>query len=51
MLYGRHYNNFAEFRRAIDGCLDNITTKHRSQLVTLMTHNFQRFNPALFLTA
>ena len=51
VLYGRHYDNFTEFRRAIDGCLDNILTKHRPQLATLMTHNFQRFNPASFLTA
>jgi len=51
VLYGRHYDNFTEFRRAIDDCLDNIPTKHRPQLATLMTHNFQRFNPASFLTA
>lgn len=50
-LYGRHYDNFTEFRRAIDDCLDNIPTKHRPQLTTLMTHNFQQFNPASFLTA
>lgn len=51
VLYGRHYNNFTEFRNAIDGCLDNIPTKHRPQLATLMTHNFQQFNPASVLTA
>lgn len=51
VLYGRHYDNFTEFQRAIDGSLDNIPTKHRPQLATLMTHNFQLFNPASFLTA
>jgi transposase len=51
VLYGRHYKDFTEFRHAIDGCLDNIPTKHRTPLATLMTHNFQRFNPASFLTA
>lgn len=51
VLYGRHYNTFAEFCAAIDGCLDNIPTKHRSRLASLMTHNFQRFNPASFLAA
>ncbi len=51
VLYGRHYENFTEFRRAIDGCLDNIPTKHRPQLATLMTHNFQHFSPVSFLTA
>jgi transposase len=51
VLYGRHYDNFTEYCRAIDGCLDNIPTKHRPRLATLMTHNFQHFNPASFLTA
>jgi len=51
VLYGRHYNSFAEFSKAIDGCLENIPTKYRSQLASLMTHNFQRFNPASFLAA
>ena len=49
-LYGRHYNNFTDFCRAIDGCLDKIPTQHRSRLATLMTHNFQTFKPASFLT-
>ena len=51
VLYGRHYNTFAEFCAAIDGCLDHIPTKHREKLHTLMTHNFQQFNPASFLAA
>ncbi len=51
VLYGRHYNNFSEFCGAIDGCLDNVPTKHRTQLDTLMTHNFQRFDTASFLAA
>jgi transposase len=51
VLYGRHYNTFTEFCAAIDGCLDHIPTKHRDKLQTLMTHNFQQFNPASFLAA
>ena len=51
VLYGRHYNTFEEFSAAIDGCLDKIPTKHREPLKTLMTHNFQRFDPASFLAA
>ena len=51
VLYGRHYSNFTEFRRAIDGCLDSIPTKHRDQLASLMTHNFQQFDTASFLAA
>ena len=51
VLYGRHYNSFIEFRAAIDGCLENIPTKHREKLQSLMTHNFQQFDPASFLAA
>jgi len=51
VLYGRHDTTFAEFCQAIDGCLENIPSKHRSRLALLITHNFQRFNPASFLAA
>jgi transposase len=51
VLYGRHYGTFAEFRAAIDGCLAKIATEHREKLKSLMTHNFQTFNPASFLAA
>jgi len=51
VLYGRHYNDFVEFCKAIDGCLANIPTKHSNGLASLMTHNFQRFHPASLLAA
>lgn len=51
VLYGRHYATFDEFRNAIDGCLEKIPTEHQDKLQTLMTHNFQTFDPASFLTA
>jgi transposase len=51
VLYGRHYNTFPEFCAAIDGCLAKITTDHRKSMKSLMTHNFQIFDPALFLAA
>lgn len=51
VLYGRHYGTFAEFRAAIDGCLAKIPTEHRAALKSLMTHNFQTFDPASFLAA
>jgi transposase len=51
VLYGRHYGTFAEFRAAIDGCLAKIPTEHREKLLSLMTHNFQTFDPASFLAA
>jgi transposase len=51
VLYGRHYATFAAFRAAIDGCLEKIPTEHRAELTSLMTHNFQTFDPASFLAA
>jgi transposase len=51
VLYGRHYKTFLEFCAAIDGCLANIPTEHRESLESLMTHNFQTFDPASFLAA
>lgn len=50
-LYGRHYTTFLEFRTAIDACLEKIPGEHRARLDTLMTHNFQRFDPASFCSA
>jgi transposase len=51
VLYGRHYATFPEFCAAIDSCLAKIPTAHRDSLESLMTHNFQTFDPASFLTA
>jgi transposase len=51
VLYGRHYGTFADFRAAIDGCLAKIPTEYRAALKSLMTHNFQTFDPASFLAA
>jgi transposase len=51
VLYGRHYATFSEFCAAIDGCLGKISTEHRESLESLMTHNFQTFDPASFLAA
>lgn len=43
-LYGRHHDTFANFRATIDDCLSQLATTHRSELETLMTHNFQTFD-------
>lgn len=51
VLYGRHYATFMAFRTAIDGCLAKIPTDHRDKLNSLMTHNFQKFDPASFVAA
>jgi transposase len=50
-LYGRHYESFAQFRGAIDGCLENISTEHRDALKTLMTHRFQMLDNVSILAA
>jgi transposase len=51
VLYGKHYGTFQDFYGAINGCLAKIPTDHREKLNSLMTHNFQTFNPASFLAA
>jgi len=51
VLYGRHYNTFADFRQAIDDCLDKTATEHRRDLERLMSHNFQTFEDVSLLAA
>jgi transposase len=51
VLYARHYATFQAFREAIDGCLSQVTTTHKDELTTLMTHNFQTFDKVSFLAA
>ena len=48
VLYGRHYDTFAAYCGAIDGCLGKIEIDHRKKLSSLMTHNFQTFRNASF---
>jgi len=51
VLYGKYYGTFQDFHGAINGCLAKIPTEHREKLNSLMTPNFQTFNPASFLAA
>jgi transposase len=51
VLYARHYDDFAAFRGAIDGCLSKVETEHRDELKSLMTHKFQTFEDVSFLAA
>jgi transposase len=48
-LRGRYHATFADFRAAIDDCLSQIDSKHRLDLKTLMTHEFQTFENVSFL--
>lgn len=50
-LNSRQHANFADFRRVIDQCLDELPTTHRSQINTLMTLNFQTFDNVSLLAA
>jgi len=51
VLYAHHYDTFAAFREAIDGCLSKIETEHAKGLKSLMTHKFQTFQDVSFLAA
>ena len=42
-LRGHYYATFSQFRAAIDDCLFQIGSKHRPDIKTLMTHDFQTF--------
>jgi len=43
-LTNRHYQNFADFRHAIDNCLHELTTTANAELHSLLTLNFQFFS-------
>ena len=42
-LDSTYYEAFASFRAAIDQCLDDLPTKHRAAMETLLVHRFQTF--------
>ena len=39
-LNNKYYMNFKEFKECIDNCLENIKTKYRDEVESLMTLNF-----------
>ena len=43
VLNSRHQQCFGDFQQAIDKCLDELGTTHRSKIDSLMTLNFQTF--------
>jgi transposase len=49
VLNSRHQQCFADFRHAIDNCLDELTTTHRAKIDSLMTLNFQSFGKVSML--
>jgi transposase len=46
-----YYEDFARFTAAIDQCLDNLSTIHKREMETLMTHKFQTFGNVPLLAA
>jgi transposase len=51
VLNSRHQKCFADFRREIDKCLDELSTTYRSKIASLMTLNFQSFENVSMLAA
>jgi transposase len=50
-LYGRYHPTFADFRAAIEQTLADIPTQHATDLASLMTLNFQRFENVSLMPA
>ena len=47
-LYSKYYNKFVEFKTAIDDCLEQLNSKYKEDMETLMTMKFQLFqNPKM----
>ena len=44
VLGARSLDTYDAFTAAIDGCLDQLPTKHKSKMDTLLTLNFQLFD-------
>jgi transposase len=50
-LYGRYHACFADFKAAIEGVIDQMPTKHKDRLASLLTLNFQVFDSVSLLAA
>ena len=50
-LYGRYHPTFGEFRAAIEQTIAELPTQHASDLASLMTLNFQRFENVSLMAA
>ena len=49
-LYSKYYADFASFKAAIETCLAETHTTHKSTLDSLLTLQFQTFEKAQFVT-
>lgn len=50
-LYGRYHPSFADFRTAIEETITQLTTTYATDLASLMTLNFQRFENVSLMAA
>lgn len=50
-LNSTYYQSFEQFQAAIDGCLDNLATKYKEDIATLLAHKFQTFEDVPILAA
>jgi transposase len=46
-----HYPNYQAFHAAIQQCLDDLPSKHKAAMDTLLTHNFQTFDDVSLIAA
>jgi transposase len=46
-----YYEDFAQFTGAIEQCLEDLSTVHKGEMATLMTHKFQTFENVPLLAA
>ncbi len=51
VLNCRHHTTYADFHAGIDRCLNELSTTHKAELETLLTHNFQTFENVSVLAA
>lgn len=50
-LYGRYHPTFADFKAAIEEVIDQMPSKHKGRLASLLTLNFQVFGSVSLLAA
>jgi transposase len=50
-LNSTYHTSFEQFQGAIDSCLENLATKHKNDMATLLVHQFQTFENVPILAA
>jgi transposase len=50
-LRTKYYDNYDKFNAAIQRCLDDLPSKHKAAMDTLLTHNFQTFEEVSLIAA